>query len=941
MTRPSADSVAETNPDSPPGPGVSDRLSNFIRLDERPEPVRWALLLLPYLSWWWLDGWLARVGFSRRVFDAAINLETWSVSWLGALPLLALGVRVLLDRGDRRGPEHTVGRSSLWVAVMVALRLCALSDPVIHWFPWLSIMWAPHLAWGMGLAILWSPPTDSATPDSASTKKRSAYRPLVIGLFAAVLYSGYTFYFCQLTMLHGDEGQYLRVTQSLLRDGDIDLSNNLGDDHVFEFHVTQTGIDQAPASPEGKVHSIHPVGLSALLMPVYQIGVALGNPRLFCALFMALLSALCIGLLDEWLHRLGISPLAAGTATFICATSAPLFFFSNQLYPEIPALLISLIVLVQLPVTANPRLWHCDRTIAQPAIRLTGLALLLVALPFLHPRYLPLGGLLGVAILWEAWRSTDRHRTLAAILTTWLAGLGGLVAFNIMYSGDWLGAARPGNAWDENALQPATWLISLPGQWLHATKGLFTNAPVFALAGLGLSWLALRRDPRLLLVAGLYAATAMINGLHPVWWFGFCLPARFLVTAIPAIALSLAVTLERSRQRVPLIILLSLACVVGWELIAAGLSTPEMFFEGRHLALSSIQRFYPLLLHGVAETEQILPLADTAFWVVVAGCTIALLHWQKPAVRVGLLVFLLLWPGVWGRAIDVAPRMKSEWVPGLNLISDDKEVRDAINRTTLGALGQMEVGTETGTMRHAAGEAPGLLAQYYKHDRTGLLSVTTDCTSVQNGSRNRFILRRRNTLSVVQPWEERVFIPISADASGNFRYYYLSERSSLVYLEVTYAGGGDEFRVGTTSTEFRVPAVDHSTSLLESLDVPELGVGQLLASHKVIQRGRYRVRFALKGSSWSEWFVRRPTPIHMAIFVTDPAEDIEATRQRVVALDGISGAPEDPDRRYEHGDSPGRSTGRTVVDVTPPCLFAIRAGIPRLTTLQSVVCLPV
>ena len=38
-------------------------------------------------------------------------------------------------------------------------------------------------------------------------------------------------------MIHGDEGQYLRVTQSLLHDGDMDLANNLDTQQTNEFHV--------------------------------------------------------------------------------------------------------------------------------------------------------------------------------------------------------------------------------------------------------------------------------------------------------------------------------------------------------------------------------------------------------------------------------------------------------------------------------------------------------------------------------------------------------------------------------------------------------------------------------------------------------------------------------------------------------------------------------
>ena len=56
-------------------------------------------------------------------------------------------------------------------------------------------------------------------------------------------------------MLHSDEGQYLRVTQSLVHDGDMDLANNLDVEQIKEFHVRDFGVNKASAAPDGKVHS--------------------------------------------------------------------------------------------------------------------------------------------------------------------------------------------------------------------------------------------------------------------------------------------------------------------------------------------------------------------------------------------------------------------------------------------------------------------------------------------------------------------------------------------------------------------------------------------------------------------------------------------------------------------------------------------------------------
>ena len=139
--------------------------------------------------------------------------------------------------------------------------------------------------------------------------------PYVAGALLAVclpMYVLYALYFCQVTMLHGDEGQYLRVTQSLVHDGDMDLANNLSIEQIKEFHVRDFHVASAPASPEGKVHSQHPIGLSVALVPSYWWGLETWkNPRLATALFMALLASLCVPLFYVYLTRLGAAPWAA------------------------------------------------------------------------------------------------------------------------------------------------------------------------------------------------------------------------------------------------------------------------------------------------------------------------------------------------------------------------------------------------------------------------------------------------------------------------------------------------------------------------------------------------------------------------------------------------------------------------------------------------------
>ena len=70
----------------------------------------------------------------------------------------------------------------------------------------------------------------------------------------------------------GDEPHYLVIAQSLWRDGDLKIENNhqRGDyreyyDPDLEPHYLTRGTDR-------EIYSIHPIGMSVLLTPVYAIG---------------------------------------------------------------------------------------------------------------------------------------------------------------------------------------------------------------------------------------------------------------------------------------------------------------------------------------------------------------------------------------------------------------------------------------------------------------------------------------------------------------------------------------------------------------------------------------------------------------------------------------------------------------------------------------------
>jgi hypothetical protein len=146
--------------------------------------------------------------------------------------------------------------------------------------------------------------------------------------------------------LSGDEPHYLVISQSLLEDGDFDLSNNYEDRDYRKYMPPTTRLSPHTAPRTQGRHSFHSPGLSLLLLPFYSLGALFGGKlQLFCVRFgMSILGAL-LGLQvflyarQEWKQE----KLALGLWAIFSFTS-PIYFHAIHIYPEIVVTLISLYI---------------------------------------------------------------------------------------------------------------------------------------------------------------------------------------------------------------------------------------------------------------------------------------------------------------------------------------------------------------------------------------------------------------------------------------------------------------------------------------------------------------------------------------------------------------------------------------------------------------------
>ena len=193
----------------------------------------------------------------------------------------------------------------------------------------------------------------------------------------------------------GDEPFYLITTQSLLRDGDLDLRNQYATRSYESLFDHPDGLwTQSVPLADGRVLSPHNVGLSLLVLPGFAIDGLVG-----VQVQLVLIAALTWALAYVLALRLsGARPWLVWLATLAVALSATAFIYSSEVYPEIPAGLA--LVGALLVVTGRERL--------SPS-QVLALVLLLSALPWLGAKYAPLSALVA---LYGLWRAEPRGRAV-------------------------------------------------------------------------------------------------------------------------------------------------------------------------------------------------------------------------------------------------------------------------------------------------------------------------------------------------------------------------------------------------------------------------------------------------------------------------------------------------------------------------------------------------
>jgi len=411
-------------------------------------------------------------------------------------------------------------------------------------------------------------------------------------------------------LLTGDEPSYLLITHSLVFDGDLDLSNNRQDTVHFSRHPLlgnqQFGFNFYNRIAQGRLsgkekdwgdrqYFINRPGLPLLIAPAYWIGFQADKRIRFTVLvWLNLIAAFFIVVLF-YLAKTLSGPIPAAAAALVFAVTPPVLFYSNQIYPELPAALC-----------LAGALWGLIKAEKKWEILLTGLAV--ACFPWFHERFI---GMFLVLLAAAFFRPDFRRgRVLFLILPILSLILQG------MYYHSFYGLPFPLNS--HKPLNVSAVPRGLLAMLTDRDKGLLFLNPLMALSFFGLIPLW-RQDRRLAVtLSALLLAYLLPVAAFPDWHGGICPPLRYWVTVVPlAIIPAMALGNDDSRlfSRAGMVALGAWGVWMGIVLVFQ----PKLWFWQygplfRHPDFQSAHVFFPGYIHPEAQSKYL-----SLFWISLLG----------------------------------------------------------------------------------------------------------------------------------------------------------------------------------------------------------------------------------------------------------------------------------------------------------------------------------
>ncbi len=332
-----------------------------------------ALILLDLLHWWvglWPSMATHRVdSFPGRIMllaPSGLQFRAWAIG--GVCLILATLLLMWRRRHAQRTSLERAQACLVWLPVLsLSARLLQVPWPMLSGN--LLYYGAPAvMAWALYVAYT---PTCSVSPGRGASRREW----VLITVVFTLLYGLLGCYFTKaIGEQSGDEVHYLIQAESLYRDHDLDIRNNVGNppaDMAETLHVS-------PNSRDGHWYSWHTPGLSFLLAPTVPWGWPVRH------LVLGLISGLGLAAFFSLCRRLSRDTATAVLLLGMLGLGTLWGVYSCRVLPEMLGVTLTICgVLAILNRTERP--WPS----------LTLLLLLIIALPFAYARFLPVAAVLG------------------------------------------------------------------------------------------------------------------------------------------------------------------------------------------------------------------------------------------------------------------------------------------------------------------------------------------------------------------------------------------------------------------------------------------------------------------------------------------------------------------------------------------------------------------
>lgn len=441
---------------------------------------------------------------------------------------------------------------------------------------------APRPAEGEADAVNQAHPPDLGGARGATLARNAAIVALFLALYALFLPRMVG----ALDPLTGDEPFYVMTALSILRDGDIEESNNYARRDYESFYPPNplpAGWRGWPAFPRTlpphPAHSVRPglyskhgLGVALLILGPYALGgrvaavLALNLVAALVALNMVLLARRYLsspeGAPSSSPPRFGGAGGAAAIALALpFALANPLMSYAYLIFPEVFAAL------------AIVYAFRRSREDRNTALQWAGVGLALAILPWLHARFAPAVLGLGLILLPGLRRERDRRRRLALVIPPAVSAVALVSYYLYIY-----GRPLPDPADHAGFNDPAGTVNAFFGLFLDEQWGLLIYTPIYLLAGIGFAtfWARRRADAAALLAV--VAPYLLLVALYRVWWGEWGPAARYLAPVAP-LAIAPLACWAASIRRPLAVAAVALFALPGFAAMAGFLAAPQLLYN--------------------------------------------------------------------------------------------------------------------------------------------------------------------------------------------------------------------------------------------------------------------------------------------------------------------------------------------------------------------------